>query len=115
MGKSIVHCSECGKAVREDDLAKGQASVLDARTYCGACRPVPPSAPPAEKPLKRSTSRIPLTRQTPRKAFAPVKSSNPRFLLWGAGALLGFGLILVLALAFSGKRTGPGESDSRTG
>jgi hypothetical protein len=103
MGKSIIHCADCGKAVREDDFARGKASTIDSRTYCSDCRPV---SPPSARKLdlqKSSTSKIPVRPQTARRVVPATDPRSPRWALWGGGGLVASGLLALLAFAFFGK------------
>jgi hypothetical protein len=104
LGKSIVHCADCGKAIREDDFAKGTASTIDSRTYCSTCRAVTP-APPRNLDLPRSSSsRIPLATNTPRKGVPAIATPNSRLPLIAGGTLVGIGIIVLLVFAVTSKR-----------
>src|SRR5690349_5326888 len=99
MGKSIIHCATCGKAIREDDFAHGKASTVDSRSYCSDCHAVSPSPAPHSE-IPKSTSRIPITPKTSRK-MAAVGEGNRVPLLVG-GALVVVALIALVAFALSG-------------
>lgn len=105
VGKSIVHCADCGKAIREDDFLKGTASTVDSRSYCSSCRPVLPPAPKALDLRKNSTAKMPMASPlTPRKG-TPALSTGSRTPLIVGGVLLAAG-ILGLVVWLSG-RSGP--------
>lgn len=113
MGKSIVHCAECGKAIREDDYAKGSASVIDHRNYCSACRAVSPSTKGALDLRKGSTSRMPpASTQTPRRG-TPLASSRSRGPLIAVGILSAIALFVLIAFALS-RKGGTGAVDPLT-
>ena len=107
MGKSIVHCADCGKAIREDDYAKGNASIIDSRNYCSGCRAVSPSPTISTSRTldlrKSSTSRLPLASGlTPRRG-TPVTSGKSRATLLAAGIAGVLGLIALVGFALSRK------------
>ena len=92
MGKCIVHCAECGKAIREDDFSQHKAVALENRTFCSGCREV---APETRRTRKDSTKmRIPLPLPLP----LPVarKSTLP---LFAGGLTLGFGVVVLIGLS----------------
>ncbi len=94
MGKSIVHCSRCGEAIREEDLASRKAVILEHRPYCSDCRP-------AERPTSRksSTSRIPITPKTARMTVRRQKPLLPMVM----ATVAALGLILILGITFLRK------------
>lgn len=101
MGKSIVHCAACGKAVREEDFSEGKAATIDHRTYCVGC--IPADATPTPRPSRRkgSTTRIPLASPGTRRATA--RSRRTSLLL----ALLAIGAFVSLFLLFRGDPVAP--------
>src|SRR5581483_11996329 len=103
VGRSIVHCADCGNAIREEDFAKGKASLVDSRTYCSGCRPVTPSASKGLDLRKSSTARLPLASSlTPRRG-TPVASRKSRAPLLAAGALAAVGLAALVVFVASGR------------
>jgi hypothetical protein len=104
VGKSIVHCHDCGKAIREDDYLKGLASTIDSKNYCSTCRAVAPSS---SRPLdlkKSSTSRMPLASgMTPRRGTA-IASDKSQMQLIAGGSVAAVAVIAIIIFAFSGKK-----------
>src|SRR5262245_42910908 len=107
MGKSIIHCATCGKAIREDDFTHGKASTIDSRSYCSDCRAVAPAASPVVD-LPKSTSRIPLSTST-RKIPVVKAEKESRLPLWVGGGLIAAALLGLLAFALSGGKEKPAE------
>ena len=104
MGKSIVYCDGCGVRLLDEDFAKGRAVGIENRSFCASCRP----AAKAAAPMPSSSSRIPLSGLTPRRAMSavPARPPSPKAAaLWG---LLGAGVVLLVGvLAFVMKSDPP--------
>jgi len=109
MGKSIVHCSVCGKRVREEDFAERKALTVDFRTFCSDCIPAELAKAPSPRP--GSTSRIPMSGQTPRRPFpaAPRKSVLPLALGIGGAVVV----IALLAVVLTRRTPAPQEPEPR--
>ena len=114
MGKSIVHCAECGNAIREEDFAKGKASIIDSRSYCSTCRPVPQGSSRTLDLRKSSTARLPLASGLTPRQGTPIASQPSRRPLLVAGGLLAVALAALLVFAWSRKRA-PAPADPGAG
>src|SRR5262245_31671736 len=95
MGKSIMHCAECGKAIREDDFSQRKAVALDNRTFCSGCRNVAP----AIRGARKETTRRRLSSSTPRVPIPVPVATKSALPLFAGGVILGFGLVLLIGLA----------------
>ncbi len=92
----IVYCGGCGKALREDDFARGLAHFLDNRPWCSECKPpdkapIPALAPSAPRKMG-STAKIPRVVLPP-----PEPGSSSRALWIGLGTA---GVVVVTLIAF---------------
>jgi hypothetical protein len=106
MGKSIVHCSVCGKRVREEDFAERKALTVEYRTYCADCVPADLKSAQPATPRPGSTSRIPMAGATPRHGVPAVREKSKLPLLIGlAGA--GIVVAIVAVVALSGGKQAP--------
>jgi len=95
MGKCIVHCAECGKAIREDDFSQSKAVAIENRTFCSGCREV---APDTQRTRKDSTRmRVPVPVPVARKSTLP---------LFAGGLTLGFGVVVLIGLSLFRPATG---------
>lgn len=105
----IVYCGGCGKVLREDEFARGQARFLDNRPWCVECRPpdktVITGAIPIQGRRSGSSAKHPrVVTGTARRDAPPAGSS--RALLVGAGIAAVAVLLAAMALS-SGSRPPP--------
>jgi len=108
-GKEIVPCGGCGKSLRKDDFARGKARRFDGVPCCAECRPVEGGHAGRGALVKPSTARLPRASLTPSSRYlAPPRSS--RLPLIAGGALAGAAILVLLAVALSGRKEGAPES-----
>jgi hypothetical protein len=99
MGKSIVHCTVCGNAVREGDFAERKAVTVDHRTYCFGCIPAELAQAQGSNHRKGSTSRIPLA--SPGTRRIPIASRRTSALPIALGTGAAIAVIAIVAVVFS--------------
>jgi hypothetical protein len=100
MGKSIVHCAVCGKAVREEDFTEGKAATIDHRTYCLGCIPAEVTQAQRPSPRKGSTSRLSSAAPITRRALA----GTPRTPALMVSLAIGAGVVLIALLGYALSR-----------
>lgn len=73
MGREILYCTKCGKALTADDFTRGRAHTYDHRQFRTACVPPRPAAAvPTPRPAKRAPSSVRI------QAAAPVQQDDPK-------------------------------------
>jgi hypothetical protein len=92
VGREILYCTKCGKALTADDFTRGRAHTYDNRQFCAACVP-PRSAvsPPTPRPAKRAPSSVRM-QATP---SAPKRSPLPWVITGAAVFAAVLGVILL--------------------
>jgi hypothetical protein len=125
MGRPVVYCDKCGRMLREDDFDRGQAHLVENRSFCIQCRPLesrpvaplPPPPPATPKPFKQvSSTRIPRApsgeyRQVPHEPLLPPPpppdaSRGP--LVIGL-VIAGIAVVVVGLMMMGGGRSSGGE------
>jgi len=114
MGQAILYCFRCSTQLREVQFEQKKAYRIESWVCCAACAPeavktLPPDRAQAllkalvgaEK--KPQTPSVPRRESTPRIPAAPAESppSGNKWILIGAGAAVGIGILLLVL--FSGK------------
>ncbi len=113
MGKEIVYCEGCGKSLREDEFARGQAHVVENRPYCTACRPLQKGLPTATPRMPSSAvlpraGPPPSTRKTVAAAPAPPRRDS-RTAIYVGGGMAAAALVLLVVVLASGGRSSSGR------
>jgi hypothetical protein len=91
VGREILYCTKCGKALNADDFTRGRAHTYDNRQFCTPCLPPRRDPAPTPRPAKRAPSS---SRGQP--APPPPKRSPLPWVLGGAAvfaAVLGVVLL----------------------
>lgn len=91
MGREILYCTKCGKALTADDFTRGRAHTYDNRQFCTPCLPPRRDPAPTPRPAKRSPSSVRVQPAPP-----PPKRSPLPWVLGGAAvfaAVLGVVLL----------------------
>jgi len=114
MGQAILYCFRCSTQLREVQFEQRKAFRIESWVCCAACAPeavktLPPDRAQAllkallgaeKKPQTPSVPRRESTPRIPAAPSEPSKSSN-KWILIGAGAAVGIGILLLVL--FSGK------------
>jgi hypothetical protein len=75
VGREILYCTKCGKALTADDFTRGRAHTYDNRQFCTACVPPRPAAAASTpRPAKRAPSSVRIQAAAP---AAPRRSPLP--------------------------------------
>jgi hypothetical protein len=102
----IVYCGGCGKALREDEFARGQARFLDNRPWCSDCKPPDKQVITGAIPTQRkqgSSAKHP--RVTPGTGRREVPATVNKTLLIGVG--IAAVAVLLLAMVYASNNRPP--------
>lgn len=97
VGREILYCTKCGRALTADDFTRGRAHTFDHRQYCTACLPQrhDPTATPAPRPARRG----PAMARKPPAVPSPPRSAAPKVLaLLATLGILGLLAFLLLSV-----------------
>lgn len=92
MGREILYCTKCGKALTADDFTRGRAHTYDNRQFCTTCVPPRPAATPTPRPAKRAPSSVRIQAAAP---AAPKRSPLPWVIAGAAVFAAVLGVVLL--------------------